>query len=167
MRLAVAGLAELVGLLLVWLALSGHFTQWMIFLGVISCLLVMAVTYRMGGVNAEHRMYQIAWRFPVYFPWLLLQIFKANLDVARRILAPGYRISPTLVRIKALPTSDAGVATLANSITLTPGTISIRVRHGYILVHGLSRDATEELQEGEMNRRVAALEGGTTCTPSS
>lgn len=113
-------------------------------------------------------MHRVGWRMIGYFPWLAIQIVKANIDVARRILAPGYRISPTLVRIQALPKSDVGVVTLANSITLTPGTISIRVRKGMILVHGIAREATEELEEGEMNRRVAALEGGDPpCTPQS
>jgi multicomponent Na+:H+ antiporter subunit E len=161
------GGALLCGLLLVWLALSGHFTTWMVFLGVLSCVGVLALSIRMGIVDMERMANTIGWRIAGYFPWLIVQIVKANLDVARRILAPGCPISPTLVRIKALQKSDVGVTAFANSITLTPGTITIRAVDGMVLVHGISKEATEDLQEGEMNRRVAALEGKTTCTPSS
>ena len=162
-----SGVVLLIGLMLVWLALSGYFTPWMIFLGAISCVLVLVVIMRMGGLDEDCTLFRIGVRLPGYVPWLIIQIILANLDVARRILSPGYRISPTLVRIKALAKTDAGVTTLANSITLTPGTISVRVRGGYILVHGISKEATAELEEGEMNRRVARLEGRAECTSSS
>ncbi|CAN0550260.1 unnamed protein product, partial [Laminaria digitata] len=95
----------------------------------------------------------------LYWPWLVWEIVKANIDVTKRVLgmAP---ISPTVVRIKATQKTDLGIVIFANSITLTPGTISLDVdEDGYILVHALSRDGTEGLEGGEMDRRVTDLEG--------
>ena len=71
-------------------------------------------------------------------------------------LAP---ISPTMIRIKATQKTDLGLVTFANSITLTPGTISIEVEQdGQILVHAISRDGADGLTDGDMDRRVTAME---------
>ena len=94
-----------------------------------------------------------------YWPWLIWQIVLANIDVTRRVLSPGRAISPTLVRLKASQKSDVALVTYANSITLTPGTISVDVEPGEILVHALSRDGAEDLKGGEMDRRVTRMAG--------
>ena len=143
----------------VWLLWSGHYTPLLISLGVLSCLLVVAISHRMRVVDAEAHPVDIAGRFLLYLPWLLWAIVKANLDVARRILDFRLPISPRLIRVKASQKSDLGQVIYANSITLTPGTVSVDLEKGEILVHALTRECAEDLQTGEMDRRVAALEG--------
>ena len=113
----------------------------------------------MRVVDAEAHPIDIAGRLLLYVPWLLWAIVKANLDVARRILTFRLPISPRLIRVKASQKSDLGQVIYANSITLTPGTVSVDLQDGTILVHALTRECAEDLQEGEMDRRVAALEG--------
>jgi len=85
---------------------------------------------------------------------------RSNIDVARRILSPGVPISPKLIEVPASQRTDLGKVIYANSITLTPGTISIRIRDGMILVHALSEEAADELLQGEMDRRVRDCVGG-------
>jgi len=86
-------------------------------------------------------------------------LIKANIDVARLVLSSKTPITPTLLRVKATQTSDIGQVIYANSITLTPGTISVDVANNEILVHALSRDGAESLKEGEMDRRVTRMVG--------
>jgi multicomponent Na+:H+ antiporter subunit E len=95
----------------------------------------------------------------VYWPWLLWEIVKANLEVARLILAPRMAISPTVIKVKASQPDELGQVIYANSITLTPGTVSIDVRDATIEVHAITREMAEGLQTGEMDRRVTQMEG--------
>jgi len=146
-------------LLLVWLLLSGHFTPMLIGLGVASCALVVFITTRMDVVDREGHPIHLTWGALTYWPWLFVEILKANIDVMRRVLSPKLDISPTLVRVRASQKSDLGQVIYANSITLTPGTISIDVADGQILVHAISREGAEALIEGGMDRRVSQMAG--------
>ena len=93
-----------------------------------------------------------------YLGWLVVEIIKSNIDVARRVWAPGLPISPTIVYLPASQSTDLGRVIYANSITLTPRTISIDVGDGEIEVHALSKEAADALAEGEMGRRVCEIE---------
>ena len=93
-----------------------------------------------------------------YLPWLAWQVAKANADVALRILVPAKGISPRVIRVPSTQRSDVARTVYANSITLTPGTISIDVGRDEITVHALAREGAEELAGGEMGERVTALE---------
>jgi multicomponent Na+:H+ antiporter subunit E len=147
-------------LFVVWLLLSGHFTPFLLVLGLASCALVVLVTLRMDVADREGHPLHLTWRGAlIYWPWLLVEIVKANIDVAKRIVSPSLPITPTLVRIRASQTSDLGQVIYANSITLTPGTISVDVANGEILVHALSREGADALLEGEMDRRVTWMVG--------
>ncbi len=146
----------LVGL---WLLLSGHYTFFLLTLGVASIVLVLVIALRMDVVDQEGHPVHLTFTALLDWPWLGWQIVKANIDVARRILAPGLPISPTVVKVKASQKSEVGKVMYANSITLTPGTISMRLEGDEIEVHALTREAAEELQQGEMDRRVSAVEG--------
>jgi multicomponent Na+:H+ antiporter subunit E len=143
----------------VWLLLSGHYTPFITTLGVASSALVVLITLRMDVADHEGHPIHLSWRALTYLPWLMIEIVKANIDVAKLILSPKLAITPTLLRVKASQTSDLGQVIYANSITLTPGTISIDVANGEILVHALSRDGAEALIEGEMDRRVTKMAG--------
>jgi len=84
---------------------------------------------------------------------------KANINVTLRILKPGLPISPTLVKVRPSQKTDLGRVIYANSITLTPGTVSVEMDEDTIVVHAISREGTEELKDGDMDRRVTAMEG--------
>ena len=78
--------------------------------------------------------------------------------VAKIILKPSLPISPTVVVLKAEAKTDVGQVILGNSITLSPGTVTLDLHEGQILIHCLTSEGAKELQKGEANRRVAALE---------
>jgi multicomponent Na+:H+ antiporter subunit E len=128
-------------------------------LGALSCLFVTWVAQRMGLLTPEadstplHPLRCIA-----YIPWFAWQVVKSNVDVALRILIPSRGISPRVLRVPSTQASDLLRSLYANSITLTPGTISINVTDDIITVHALSREGAEELEGGEMDARVSALE---------
>lgn len=143
----------------VWLLLSGHYTLFITSLGVASSALVVAITLRMEVADHEGHPIHLTWRAITYLPWLMIEIIKANIDVAKQVLSPSLSITPTLIRVKASQTSDLGQVIYANSITLTPGTISVDVANGEILVHALSRAGAKSLLDGEMDRRVTRMAG--------
>jgi len=113
----------------------------------------------MEVIDQEGHPVHLTWRALLYWPWLIVEIVKANIDVAKRILIPSIGISPTMIRIKTSQTSDLGKVVYANSITLTPGTISVEIANDEILVHALSKSGAEDLLTGEMDRRVTRMVG--------
>jgi multicomponent Na+:H+ antiporter subunit E len=149
------------GLFAVWLLLSGHFEPLIIALGILSCLGVVFVSWRMDVVDREGVPVHLSFGPLWYWPWLGMEIVKANIDVTKRILSPRLSISPTMVRLKASQKSDLGLVIYANSITLTPGTVSVDVEPGEILVHALSKEAAEDLKGGVMDRQVTKMAGET------
>ena len=149
------------GLLLfgVWLLLSGFFEPLLLGLGVVSCLVVVLIAHRMDVIDREGHPIHLAWRIVIYWFWLALEIVKSNIDVARRILDPKLPIHPMLIRLPASQKSELGLVIYANSITLTPGTVSVQVEVGEILVHAIAEEPAEALRQGDMDRRVSAVEG--------
>lgn len=143
----------------VWLLLSGFFSPFFLGLAVLCCALVVAIVLRMDSVDRMPLPFSLNWRLFSYLPWLAWKIVVANIDVARRVLSPDLAIDPRLDWVPANQKSDLGTAVYANSITLTPGTISTSVEAGRILVHALSSDGIDELEQGAMDRRVSGIEG--------
>jgi multicomponent Na+:H+ antiporter subunit E len=142
-----------------WLLLSGYFQVLLICFGILSCALVAWLGARMDRTDGEHHFGLVRPLATIrYFGWLTLEVIKSNLDVSRRILSPRLPISPTVIRVPASQRTEIGRVMFANSITLTPGTVSIDVQAGEIEVHALSREGADALLEGEMNRRVRAIE---------
>ena len=141
-----------------WLLLSGHYDFWFIGLGFISSASAVFLARRMGIVDAEGLPLSLVPGLLRYAPWLFGTVIQANFDVARRILDPRLPITPRVIRVPAEQRTAPGRVSYANSITLTPGTISLEVSDDEIEVHALSVDAAEDLQSGEMGRRVVALE---------
>ena len=141
-----------------WLLMSGAYIPFILLLGVFSCAVVVLIAMRMDVIDHEAVPLHITFRSLLYWPWLLWEIVKANIDVTKRVLglAP---ISPTMIRLQATQKTDLGLVIFANSITLTPGTISIDVEeNGEILVHAISREGAKGSADGEMDRRVTELE---------
>lgn len=149
-------------LAVLWLLLSGHFTPLLLLLGLASVCLIVYLSIRMEVV--DHEGHPIHLNIPAtisYWCWLLKAIVVANIDVIRRILSPGLPISPTVVRLKSELSTDLHNVIYANSITLTPGTISIGVDDNVIEVHALTEAGARELEEGEMHNRLKRLETDT------
>jgi multicomponent Na+:H+ antiporter subunit E len=142
-----------------WLLLSGNFEPFLIAAGAGSAIAVVWFAHRMAVIDHEgHRVY-LGWRALFYWPWLVKEVVKSAWDVSKILLRPRLSISPQLVRVKTSQRTTVGLVTYANSITLTPGTISVEVTDGAILVHALTREGAASLAEGDMDRRVTRFEG--------
>ena len=142
-----------------WLLLSGFFTAFLMVAGAVSALAVVLFGRRMDIADHEGHPVHLAPRaLLIYWPWLIREIVKSAWQVSTVILQPRLPISPTLVRIPITQKTDVGRTVLANSITLTPGTISVEVGRDEILVHALSRSGANDLATGEMDRRVTEFE---------
>lgn len=142
-----------------WLGWSGHTEPLLLVFGALSCLVALGLSLRMKIVDRESHPYHLGLRPLRYLPWLLKEIVKANLAVARIILDPKLPINPHLIRVHPSQKTPVGQVSYANSITLTPGTITLDVRDGTILVHALTEKAAAGLAGGEMDRRVTRMEG--------
>ncbi len=142
-----------------WLISSGMFKPLLLSFGVVSIVIVIALTYRMKKKDAESFPIILpSLRLPGYLLWMVGQIVASNLDVAKRIWAGKSAISPTIFTVKATQKTDVAKVLYANSITMTPGTVTLSVREDVLEVHALSSEAAEDLKKGEMDRRVTALE---------
>ncbi len=150
-------------LLALWVVLSGRFDTFHLSLGVISCALVSFFSGDLLFPHAPHprQTLRLWWRFPLYVPWLLYQILLANLHLLYLTFHPRMPelIDPYLVRFRSDLKNELALLTFANSITLTPGTITVRVSlDGDFVVHAIDRFSGEALP-GEMEKRVARIFG--------
>lgn len=140
-----------------WLLWSGLYKPLIIGLGVLSCLLTLALARRMDTFSDNVFGIRLRPQALGFWGWLGGQLVRSNIEVARIILTPGLPISPTVVEIDALSKDRLGQAILGNSITLTPGSLTIDDHEGKLLVHCLTEAGARELESGEMNRRARAL----------
>ena len=144
----------------VWLLLSGHYDAFHISLGVFSVGLVKVLNHGLPRVRLypgdTHRNLNFI-RLFVYIFWLLKEIIVAAIQVARYVLDPRMPVDPSFLMFHAdLPNAGSQVG-LANSITLTPGTLTVDITEGVFLVHSLSDASSTSLVEGTMPRKVAEL----------
>lgn len=155
----IRGIGAFLVLFAFWILLSGYFTPFLLAAGAGSALAVLYFARRMDVIYRRALSLRFVLRVAFsYWPWLLREIFRSGLDVTRRVLSPSLPISPTLVRFRPSQETDMGLVTHANSITLTPGTISVEVGREEFLVHALTREGAAGLAGSEMDRRVADLE---------
>jgi multicomponent Na+:H+ antiporter subunit E len=143
-----------------WLLLSGIYTPFLVATGLVASVAVAALAWRMEVADREGHPIHLTLRAATYWPWLVKEIVKSGWQVARIILSPRLPISPTLARFKPSQTSVVGLVAHANSITLTPGTLTVAAERDEFLVHALTREGAAGLAGSEMDRRVARLEGG-------
>ncbi|HJH29231.1 MAG TPA: cation transporter [Methanosarcinaceae archaeon] len=138
-----------------WYLLSTYVDTFHLGSGFICSVIVAYMSRNLMFVGAHgNRLTQTA-RFIVYIPWLLYQIVIANIDVAKRILSPDMPIDPRVVTFKSSLKSDLAKTTLANSITLTPGTVTIDIKDDVFYIHAISESSANDLLEGTMQRKVA------------
>ena len=151
-------LSSVATLFLFWVALSGYFTPFLLSAGLVSAIAVVWLAHRMAVVDREGHPIHLGPAATVYWPWLAKEIVKSAWDVTKIILQPRLPIQPTLVRFAPSQRTEVGLATHANSITLTPGTISVEVGRNEFLVHALTAAGADGVQNGEMDARVSRFE---------
>ena len=152
----ISALGLFVTLFVTWLLWSGLYKPLLLSLGVFSCALCVYLAHRIGFFEQKSGLHIII-RLPRYWVWLLLEIVKSSIDVAKVVLNPKLPISPSVIDIKAQPTSKIGQAILGNAITLSPGTMTIDAYDGNLKIHCLTRDTAQSLLDGEANQLTAAL----------
>lgn len=146
-------------LVLAWAIWSGMPKPLLIGLGIASVVVVKLITRRMEVLSDDAFSLHLGVRILPYWGWLLVEMIKSSIDVARIVLDPKLPISPTVVDVDVRPRGPVGQVILANSITLTPGTLTIDLDGGRLRAHALTRAGADALREGGMGRRVAAITG--------
>ncbi|MDX1422522.1 MAG: Na+/H+ antiporter subunit E [Kiloniellales bacterium] len=147
-------------LALLWLLLSGHFSEPLLLaLGAASVLLVVFIALRKEVTDPEGHPIHMILRLLVYWPWLVKEIVVANVDVAKAILRSPMAIDPTVFTVRGTQKSELARVIYANSITLTPGTVTVDLEEDLLTIHALTKAGLESVESGQMNRRVTALEG--------
>jgi multicomponent Na+:H+ antiporter subunit E len=144
------------GCLVFWFLLSGQFRP-------LDLLMAVAASAAVAWVNRRDEALSdlLAWapRLLAYLPWLLREIWIANVQVVRLVVDPRLPIDPVVVRVPMRYSSDLARTTLANSITLTPGTVTLDVDGETLIVHAITRAGGDDIASGTMARRVGRVFG--------
>jgi multicomponent Na+:H+ antiporter subunit E len=149
-----------------WLLLSGHYNATDIIIGAASAGLITWLTNDLfhsalsygERVEVKARLVLLQlWRFVVYLPWLLSRIIMANVQVAYLVIHPKLPIDPGLLVFRTKMQKGISQVTLANSITLTPGTITTSLEDGRYIVHTLKRSLAGELEDATMQNKVGKV----------
>ena len=159
--------AQFLVLFAFWLILSGKLEIKYLIFGVLSAALVTFITQDLLEPEERRRTaasgmtagLKSAWRLVLYFVWLVREVIISNLQVARIVLHPKLPIDPGLLRFRTRLQSRVGHILLANSITLTPGTITVDLTEGTYLVHALVPEAAGSLLEAKMQSKLEAIFG--------
>ncbi|MFX4228115.1 MAG: Na+/H+ antiporter subunit E [Porticoccaceae bacterium] len=142
-----------------WLINSGNYSPLILGFGVISTILVVYLTSRMDVVDHESQpLHLFTTQLPAYYFWLGGKIIASNIEVARHIWLGKNSISPCSRWVSLSQQTDMGKVIYANSLTLTPGTISMDLTDDQIYVHALTTGSMGDILDGEMDRRVSQLE---------
>lgn len=145
-----------------WLIMSGHYDLMHISFGVFSVILVMLLHHPLRkhlvalGEHSPTLKLRPA-RLTYYVPWLLWQIVIASLQVAYAVLHPKCPIDPAVVRFKTRLGNTSSKVILGNSITLTPGTITLEIERDEFLVHSLMDISSSGIVDGTLPGEVAKL----------
>ena len=141
-----------------WLLMSGYYTPLILSLGVISCLLCVYLTIKGKFLDNETLPIYFFPRLIQYTLWLIKEIFKSNIQTAKVIIMKSEE--PELFSVKATQKTNEGKVTYANSITLTPGTVTTQIKDNVFEVHALTKEFGDDVRGSEMDRMVTWLEKG-------
>ena len=144
-------------LIAAWVLWSGYLKPLLLGLGALSCVLTIWVVRRMGYFDDDTFAFHYDWRLLGFWAWLGREVVLSSIEVARVVLRRKVAVEPKVVDIDGRGLGPVDLALLGNSITLTPGTLTLDVYEGRLLVHALTADGAAALRQGEMQRRVAAL----------
>ena len=144
-----------------WIVFNGKWTGEIALLGLFVCALIYGFTCKYIGLSPkqEWRYLRKAGKAMAYLGFLLGEIVKANLQVLRLVWSPRLTVEPELHSFRTKLKSEFGKTILANSITLTPGTITVHVRADLFLVHCLDREMGQCLENSEFEQKVLKMEG--------
>ena len=143
-------------LYVLWFVLSGYLKTLLLFLGLISVLFVIWMSYRANALEEDSLPIKLILKLPLYWLWLFKEIFKSGITTT--VLIWNGKFDPELIRIKASQKSTTGIANYANAITLTPGTVTIEVDKNNFLVHALNKKLSEDLQSEDMDKVITNLD---------
>jgi multicomponent Na+:H+ antiporter subunit E len=150
-------LAVAIGLL--WFGLSGFTKPLLLTFGVMSTGLAVIATARLGRLNDTTVPWKLIIRAPLYWLWLFKEIGKANLQVARQALSLKPDVNPNMFTVPVDDMrTDLGRATYANSVTLTPGTVTVMISHDEATIHALNEDVADLEGLKRMEKRVHHVE---------
>ena len=141
-----------------WLLMSGHYTFLITSLGVLSCLLCVYLTIKGKFLDNETIPLYFFPRLIQYTLWLIKEIFISNIVTAKVILSKSEK--PELFSVKATQKTNEGKVTYANSITLTPGTVTTQIKDDVFEVHALTKEFGDDVRSSEMDKMVSWLEKG-------
>lgn len=148
-----AGLAAAASLL--WACLSGRLADPVsVTFGVLAVLAAAGTALRIHALDEEGAPYLRVFTLFGYLMWLLMEIALANIAVARRVLSPRSALAPTLFRYRTQSGLDLSRVIFANSITLTPGTVTVEIEDDAVLVHALDERAVSAESFAKMERRI-------------
>ena len=139
-------------LFFLWVLLSGRSDPWLIIMGILSSI---GIAWLHGGKAEEEAPTIPVLRFLLYLPWLFYRILISNLHVAFVILHPKMPIDPIMIRYQTRLRNPAAVTLLANSITLTPGTITTDTAPGELTVHSLDTESSLDLCSKRLEEKIA------------
>ena len=140
-----------------WLLWSGIYKPLLLGLGALSMVITLVFAVRMDFFKHTEGLAKLAIRLPGYWLWLLLEILKSSIQVARIVLSPRLTLEPRLVRIVRQGEDELPQVILGNSITLSPGTITIDIDESEVLVHCVSEQGAADMEGGEILRRINNL----------
>ena len=144
---------------LIWISFSGHFDFLLLSFGVISVLIVLYTLRRMQIVDETPVKFQMnIFSLITYCFWLTKEILRSNITVAKTILSPQINIKQNIFDVPLSPKSEAAQVIFANSITLTPGTITVETEKKSLLVHSLNFSDSTEDEIADMGDRVSRCE---------
>ena len=140
-----------------WLLMSGHYNVLIVSLGIISCAFCVYVAKRGKIIDDEGLPIFFMPRLLNYLIWLFKEILKSNLSTAKVII--NGKVEPETFNVKTSQVTDVAKVTYANSITLTPGTVTTKIQKGVFEVHALNSDFGNDVRTNEMDKKVTWLEG--------
>ncbi len=144
-------------LAVLWLSISGVYKPVLFGLGTFSVFLVVWLAHRMDVVGVEHNPILYSWRLPIYWVWLVGEIIKANIVVAKLVMNPD-GIRPRVITVPVPHQTAVAKVTYANSCTLTPGTVTLLLEPHELTAHVLDDSSAAELQTGTMAAKISWLE---------
>lgn len=141
-----------------WVLLSGYFDAFHLIAGIICAGIVTIISHDLLVPGKGSHILRKTGRFIIFIPWLLFEILLAGFDVAYRALHPAMPIDPIIVTFETSLRSDLARTTLANSIMLAPGTVTVDVKRGRYVVHALCPEFARSLTDDAMLQKwIAAI----------
>ena len=140
-----------------WLLMSGHYDVLIVSLGIISCAFCVYIAKRGKLIDDEGLPIFFMPRLLNYLIWLFKEILKSNLATGKVII--NGKVEPETFTVKASQVTDVAKVTYANSITLTPGTVTTKMHKDVFEVHALNADFGNDVRTNKMDRKVTWLEG--------